>query len=149
MKQDAHNLHRDGWLVYRWMRAVRKKLGFFFFCDDLQLLADKKTKQNSICQIRQGSTWITRSVASAVTGSPNPWLISLALWKILSHRVRWKLTGQTKHSVVDWMKDNARLFFIWVTTDMLVIVQKAHGHWTRSIYFTNIDYTNYTLLIMQ
>lgn len=61
-------------------------------------------------------------------------------------RVRWKLTGQTKHSVVDWMKDNTRLFFIRVTTDMVVIVQKAHGH---RIYFTNIDYTNYTLLIMQ
>lgn len=121
----------------------------FFFCDGLQLLADKK-KKNSICQ---GSTQITQLKPLYGIGSDRKYKsmtdFSCIMKDFVPFKVRWKLTGETKHSVVDWMKDNARLVFILVTTDMLVIVQNAHEHCLGSIYFTNIDYTNYTLLIMQ
>lgn len=60
-------------------------------------------------------------------------------------------TGETKYFIVDWMKDNRRLFLKCVATEMVKyfdFVQEAHRHRTSSIYSTDIDYTNYTLLIM-
>lgn len=58
-------------------------------------------------------------------------------WSLLLFRVRWKLTGQAKHSEVDWMEDNTRLFFMQVPLIWLLLCRRPMGT-VREVFISPI-----------
>lgn len=102
--------------------------------------------EGSLRQIRQCSTQMGPSVASAMTGSTSQWqlLLNIKSWLVL-FRVRWKRTGKGSYS--QWARVRKWLYVVVVVTLLVAAAPIGNTGGTFSLLILIVLITHYWLCV--